>query len=65
MSNEYNKMFMSDWIKTQFKVEEQIESNRRKVIKKQQQEASINYGFKRTAKSLVIFNPEEKINDNK
>lgn len=63
MSNEYNKMFMSDWIKTQFKAEEQLESDRRKAIRKQQLEAGINYGIKRTTESLVFFNPEEKIND--
>jgi DNA-binding helix-hairpin-helix protein with protein kinase domain len=63
MSNEYNKMFMSDWIKTQFKVEEQIESDRRKAIRKQQLQAREKWN--KTTESSVIFNPEEKINDNK
>jgi len=63
MSNEYNKMFMSDWIKTQFKVEEQIESDRRKAIRKQQLQAREKWN--KPTESLVIFNPEEKINDNK
>ena len=62
MSNEYNKMFMSDWIKEQFKVEEQLESDRRKAIRKQQLEAREKWN--KTTESLVIFNPEEKINDN-
>ena len=62
MSNEYNKMFISDWIKTQFKAEEQLESDRRKAIRKQQLEAREKWN--KTTESLVIFNPEEKINDN-
>ena len=63
MNNGDNKMFMSDWIKTQFKVEEQIESDRRKAIRKQQLQAREKWN--KTTESSVIFNPEEKINDNK
>jgi|TARA_R110000824_G_scaffold358374_1_gene545882 hypothetical protein len=63
MNNGDNKMFMSDWIKTQFKVEEQIESDRRKAIRKQQLQAREKWN--KTTESSVIFNPEEKINDSK
>ena len=38
MNNENNKRITSDWIKAQFKVEEQIVTNRRNAKRQQQEE---------------------------
>ena len=38
MNNENNKKITSDWVKAQFKVEEQIVSDRRNARRQQQEE---------------------------